>query len=402
MPSENLLTRVKQCDTLPHLERGLITLLSNSAVPQPVTRVVRATRPLLRVSRPLEGQYIWLRKGKEGSLQTAVEMAKLVRHDAATDEGLERFAVQKLIDARLDSHSLPEDIIDTIFRFVQSVPYIYDPAGSFDSVQSARHTLDKGYGDCDDLSVLLATLLALVGYKPRFVLAKYKDKTQGFDHVYVDLIVSDKQSIRRIALDPCSRSHGMGWESPSAIERLTFPIFSGKVSSVLGAFAGASSLALTGAQVGVSFIPVVGPFLSALVGPIAGLFSRTAQRSEEAARDAWKAQVHDGMLKIQQAVDSCQLSADQGKAAARELVERYYQACDQNFTKSSVAKSCRNAETEPGGFAERISRIAAGGASCAAGTGGVSSMLSTAGGGVNWPMILIIGGAVYFLFLKGR
>lgn len=360
---------------------------------QELTRVVTATRPLLRVSRPFEGRYIWLRKGKEGSLQTALEMAKLVRHAAVSDEGLERFTVQKLIDARLDSHSRPEDVIEIIFRFVQSIPYIYDPAGSFDSVQDARHTLAKGYGDCDDLAVLLATMLALVGYKPRFVLARYKETTNGFDHVYVDVELPGNT---RIALDPCSRSHGMGWESRKSLEQLTFPIFAGRVSSV---FSGtATNLALTGVTAGLNFVPVVGPFLAAAVGPIAALFNRTQQRSEETARDEWKAQVHDGMRAIQKAVDSCQLGRDEALAQAKKLVDDYYAACDQNFTKSSVAKSCRNAETEAGGFQTFEAQISAGGGNCAGVSGGSSaSGGGLAGAGINWTMLIVIGGGLFLL-----
>lgn len=314
-----------------------------------MTRVVQATRPLLRVSRPLEGRYIWLRKGKEGSLQTAVEMAKLVRRDAVSDEGLERFTVQKIIDARLDSHSRPEDVIEVIFNYVQSIPYIYDPAGSFDSVQNARHTLSKGYGDCDDLAVLLATMLALAGYKPRFVLARYKEATAGFDHVYVDVELA---SGGRIALDPCSRSHAAGWESRNAIERLTFPIFAGRVSSSLGL----SPIVQTGIATGLNFVPVIGPLLGTAAGLIFKFTDRTQQRAEETARDQWKAQVHDSMLATQRRIDACEISPQQGVAEAKQLVTAYYQACDQNFTKSSVAKSCRNAETEAGGFAEREDR----------------------------------------------
>lgn len=381
-------------------------------------RVVTTTRPLLRVSRPYEGRYIWLRKGREGSLQTALEMAKLVRHDSVSDEGLERFAVQKLISAGLDSHSRPEDVIEILFKFVQAIPYIFDPAGSFDSVQNARHTLAKGYGDCDDLAVLLATLLALVGYRPRFVLAKYKESTQGFDHVYVDVILSDNDPHRpgathRIALDPCSRSHAAGWENRNAIERLTFPIFAGRVSSPLGAI---GPLAMQGAAIGVNFIPVVGPFLSSLLGPIAGMFSRTQQRAEETQRDQWKDQVYDGMVTIQQAVDNCRLPPDQGVAAARELVANYYAACDSGFTKSSVAKSCRNfQDINPGGFTWREQQIKDSGKACgmnagAAGSNGalnsgvagsIASSMTGATGISLTTLLLIAAGVFVFMKMKG-
>lgn len=372
--------------------------------------VVHAERPLLRLSRPNEGRYVWLAKGREGSLQTAVEMAKLVRHDAVSDEGLERFFVQKVIDARLDSHSRAEDVVEVLFNYVQSIPYVHDPAGSFDSVQDARHTLAKGYGDCDDLSVLLATALALLGYQPRFVLARYKPDTKGFDHVYVDVEIENRSQVSgltsqnskpqviRIALDPCARSHAMGWESNKALEKLTFPIFAGRVSS-FGFLAPAAVAGGSAAGVGLSPLTLGLSLIPSLIPILKGLFSRTTQRSEEAARDTWKAQVHDGMLAIQRDVDSCKVTADQGVAAAKQLVAGYYAQCDANFTKKSVAQSCRNAQSEPGGFDAKTAAIAAAGNSCALGGGGGAgaSLLTSASGGVNWTMILLIAGGIFLL-----
>lgn len=166
-----------------------------------------------------------LQGGKPGSLQTAAIMANLVREDAVKNKQLELFAAQLLVNNRLDSHSDPTEIADAIFRYVQTFTYVHDPAGAFDSVQSASQVIREGKGDCDDLSVLLATLLALVGFKPRFVLARYKETSEGFDHVYVDLELAQG----RLVLDPSTRTHGVGWESPKAIERIAYPIFDGKV-----------------------------------------------------------------------------------------------------------------------------------------------------------------------------
>lgn len=152
-------------------------------------------------------------------------MASLVREAAVKDKELELFAAKILKDNKLDSHSDSLDVADALFRYCQTLSYVYDPAGSFDSVQSARQVIAEGKGDCDDLSVLLATLLALVGFKPRFVMARYKEDSEGYDHVYVDLQLSQG----RIALDPSTRRQGIGWESPRALERVAYPIFDGKV-----------------------------------------------------------------------------------------------------------------------------------------------------------------------------
>lgn len=364
-----------------------------------------AARPLLRVvDRAGTPQYFWLHKGKQGSLQTAAQMARLVREDTVRDTELQKWAAQILINNGLDSHSSKRDIIAAIFAYVKQFTYIHDPAGAFDAVQSARKTIESGHGDCDDLSVLLATLLAQVGLQPRFVLARYKPNSKGYDHVYVDVVLPDNEG-GRIALDPSSARRGAGWESLRSIERLYYPIFAGPITTL----GDAMNLALTGASVGLNFVPVVGPILSALVGPIAGLFSRAQQRSEEAARDQYRDSVYQGLAQIEGAVNSCQITREQGRAAGRELIDTMYKACDQ-FTKRSVAQSCRNYETQdvPGGaqegaFVTRLNRITQAGANC--GAGGSASAL-TASAGVkglsgNLPLLIALAIGGYFLLKRG-
>lgn len=369
--------------------------------------VINKVQPLLRIGETNSSQYMRIDNGKPGSLQTAKEMARLVRVDTVRDEGLEQFAVKLITSKGLDSHSGPEAVIRRIFQYVQSIPYVHDPAGAFDSISTARQVLAKGYGDCDDLSVLLATLLALVGYRPRFVLARYKPTTKGFDHIYVDVVIQragDKKPIR-VALDPSSRRHGMGWESPRALEQVTYPIFEGRASYT--GLAGATSTAIaTGAAIGANFIPLVGPFVSTAIGPVMSLFDRTQQRSEEAARDEMKNQLLAGMREIERLVNTCEKTPAWGRAQAEQFKQQFYADCDK-FTKRSVAQSCRNFETEdiPGGaqqgaIATHIARISNAGAGC----NGVASAGSNAAvGGAMMsdssallPLALAAGAALYF------
>lgn len=326
-------------------------------------------RALLRVSSTNGGAYLWIKDGKQGSFQTAREMARLVRHDTFYDEGLQDKAAKILIDAGLDSHSDGKRILDAIFNYIQhgnrtdkGVAYIHDPAGSFEAIQTARQTLKRGYGDCDDLSVLLATLLSEVGFQPRFVLARYNPNTPGYDHVYVDVLLQSG----RVALDPSSRRHGSGWESPRAIEKLIYPIFPTPNTASLGALGAATvtSTAEQGAAIGLNFVPVVGPILAALVGPIVSLFSRKQQRAEETSRDVMKDQVYTLMGQIKDSVDSCQATPAQGTAAANAAIQAYYQACAQ-FTKASVTASCHNYGTQADAFPARLTAIAGAGVNCA-------------------------------------
>jgi len=360
--------------------------------------------PLLRVTRNNKSQLMPLAKGKPGSLATAALMAQLVREDTVRDLGLQSWAAQLLVNAGLDSHSPKADIAAAILSYVQRLQYIHDPAGAFESIQNARTTIKRGFGDCDDLSIVLATLLAQVGLRPRFVLARYKQATKGYDHVYVDIELPPEQG-GRLALDPSSR-RAAGWESLRAVERVAYPIFSGPVSTLRGT---TTSLATTGAAVGLSFIPGVGPFLSALAGPVASLFDRTQQRTEEATRDTYRDQVYAGLDDIRRAVESCQLTPEQGTAEARRLIDQMYSACDM-FSKSSVAKSCRNFETQdyPGGaqegaFKTRAQSIASAGGNCGSkasgqrGTGASSNATASGSASNLLPLALIALGAYFVL-----
>lgn len=371
-------------------------------------RVIKPARPLLRLTNNNGPQYYWLYKGKQGSLQTAAMMARLVRESTVKDSELQAWAARILVARGLDSHSPKLDILAAIFGYVKQFTYIHDPAGSFESIQSARTTIERGFGDCDDLSVLLATLLAQVGFTPRFVLARYKSASKGYDHVYVDVQLPEAEG-GRVALDPSAGKRGLGWESLRSLERLTYPIFSGPVTTLGNAL----QAGVAGATVGLNFVPVVGPLLSMAVAPIAGLFDRTQQRTEEATRDAMRDQVYNIAAQEQAKVNACQETPAQGVANTRQAIQAMYAACDK-FTKSSVAQSCRNFETQdyPGGaqegaFTTRLKNIAASGGNCAsanatgqpnASSGSAASNAGTLSGfSANLPMILLLIGGVWIL-----
>ncbi len=300
---------------------------------QPVARLTgRRDQPLLRINRQGDVSYRWLRNGKPGSYETAREMATLVREAAVHDIGLERFAAQILINNRIDSHSAPADAIDAIFRYVQQVAYIYDStgAGSFDSIQSARDTIEKGYGDCDDLSVLLATLLALVGFRPAFVLSRNREKSRGYDHVYVTVDTGNGE----IALDPSNKRQGSGWESPKAIERIRFAIFPKGGSLGLG-------FAAAGAAAAPAFaVPVIGQIALAAVSliPLIGkLFHHGPSPQERKIGSDWD-QADKQVAAELTAIDQQSTVTAQDFARAQDLVSQLGQLAQQQSGIAYVAK----------------------------------------------------------------
>lgn len=124
--------------------------------------------------------------GKRGNVKVALNMVRLVRDSVLLDEGLERWLKQRLIEAKDNSYTNEDDLFKFVFDLAhENVAYIEDIAGNTESIKDARRTLEDGFGDCDDQAVLTATLLAMLGYEPSFILASH-DPTI-FEHVYTIL-----------------------------------------------------------------------------------------------------------------------------------------------------------------------------------------------------------------------
>jgi len=96
----------------------------------------------------------------------------------------------------------------TIFDWVQTnIRYTQDADG-VEVVQTPDNTIIMGHGDCDDMAVLTATLLAAVGKKTRFVAA-------GFDggppeHVWTEVLIGE----RWFAMDPTEIDFNFGDRPP--------------------------------------------------------------------------------------------------------------------------------------------------------------------------------------------
>lgn len=92
----------------------------------------------------------------------------------------------KMAADRIATESCPSNRVcyaKAIFYFTRdNFQYVNDPA-AFEYVKTARQSLMSKGGDCDDASVLMATMLKAVGIRSRFVFI------QG--HVYVQAMLPD-------------------------------------------------------------------------------------------------------------------------------------------------------------------------------------------------------------------
>ena len=97
--------------------------------------------------------------------------------------------------------------INALFYFVQNrIRYVRDVNG-VETVQSPLKTLEYSQGDCDDKSVLLATMLESLGHPTRFHAMGFRPR--HISHVLLEVKLKNKW----IALDT-TEPNGIGWSPP--------------------------------------------------------------------------------------------------------------------------------------------------------------------------------------------
>lgn len=150
--------------------------------------------------------------GQAGTEATLAVMGRVTRDYKKNPEVIA--AARAIIEAVPPKHYAAEAAI--IFQYVQrEVRYTQDVDG-VEVVQTPDKTMILGHGDCDDMAVLLATLLAATGKRTRFVAG-------GFDggpieHVWVEVLIGD----RWFAMDPTEIDYEFGDRPPGVTSSLVW------------------------------------------------------------------------------------------------------------------------------------------------------------------------------------
>lgn len=143
-----------------------------------------------------------LRDGDAGVGDTICLMEKLT-NAYITDPRILRLV-------RMLRKSTAVETMREIFNWVVTrLRYVSDPQ-SVELVRSAKHTIlgTMPYGDCDDLSVALATLLRAAGIPCQFKTIAWRPGKPAFSHVYVVARVNG----RIYPLDPTMGAKGFNNE----------------------------------------------------------------------------------------------------------------------------------------------------------------------------------------------
>lgn len=163
----------------------------------------------------------YIPKGYPGTLSTTRYIIKLVKQ-GATDFCVRQKAIQIFRAYRI----APKDFLGEIaalFDWVRkNVRYTRD-VFKVELLHSARRMLELKAGDCDDMVILLASMLEATGHPVRLVLVGTNPRRKDlFTHIYLETSYKG----RWIALDP-TMEKPMGW-SPRAPHRKIVPLRQGK------------------------------------------------------------------------------------------------------------------------------------------------------------------------------
>lgn len=116
--------------------------------------------------------------GPEGVRVTLGIMRKLVKLWRANPEMI-AFANSLIADV---PPKADREIINRIFLWVRDQIIYRNDANGVEVLRAPDVLIQQGYGDCDDKSTLLSTLLEALGYDTRFVVIGFEP--DNFTHVY--------------------------------------------------------------------------------------------------------------------------------------------------------------------------------------------------------------------------
>lgn len=201
----------------------------------------------------------YVRDGIAGNFDVVAKMIRLIRDSVMLDIGFSDFAAKILVDADLSANSDTEEIFTAIYNFIRDhVSYIQDIQGRIERIKDARTTIQDGFGDCDDIAILFATILADLGYEPKIVLARYGANSENFQHVYTSVILNGQ----RYVFDGTLKDGVFNMEVPAdtIVEVGVFDYVNG-VDGVTGIVNGVKDVAAQTINNGLAATDILGSFL---------------------------------------------------------------------------------------------------------------------------------------------
>lgn len=173
--------------------------------------VLKSQKPLLVKTKNQPG-------GVAGNMHT-IKVMRQVAHDLKGHPTIRALALAILNYYGVKS----QDYVDeakAIGKYVQNkVQYVKDPLGieQLHNPIMLIEQIQRGVarGDCDDMSLLIATLLLSIGHQPYFKIVRFNSTSGSYNHIYVvDKTNNNGKPKQDVHIDAIIKTKPIGFEVP--------------------------------------------------------------------------------------------------------------------------------------------------------------------------------------------
>lgn len=168
-----------------------------------------------------------LPSGTRGTVKTLQAMACLVREAIKVPDFI---IAARCIASRANPHD-QRGQVKQFFDMVSKFFYVNDPV-DIEMVQGAQFSLfESGFGDCDDMAVILAALCGAIGIVSQFIVCGFDSGSNSYEHVWAQCYLEPSEFDKGgwLDLDPCADprtgNNYMGYYARNATNFAVFPIW---------------------------------------------------------------------------------------------------------------------------------------------------------------------------------
>lgn len=148
-------------------------------------------------------------------MQTLRVMKKIAK-ERAGHPTVRKLALNILNYYNIPSHHYADEARAIGTYVQQKVRYVKDPTG-IEQLHDPLTLIDQiqqgiARGDCDDMALLVASLLFAIGHTPKFRCVRYKTKSGPYNHIYVVDYASNHGKKHRVVIDCIIKKKPIGYE----------------------------------------------------------------------------------------------------------------------------------------------------------------------------------------------
>lgn len=164
-----------------------------------------------------------LADGERGTIQTIEKLIEIAHKEKINPE-IRNFAIKIINEAGVKDQNYLDEIraianyIHKNFRYIRDPKrneFIITPLESIRKIESGNLR-----GDCEDMSLLGATLIASIGGTPYFTIVKYSEKAHGYQHIYLTVLERNRTKKKeKLVIDAIVKSKPIGYEVKSKIKK---------------------------------------------------------------------------------------------------------------------------------------------------------------------------------------